>query len=149
MSHTTTLKGVKIMDRKAIEQAVTDLKAAGVKVELKLNAVPRMYYDHQQAEVGKCDYVLHLPQSRYDVGLKWNEKAKEFDVIFDEFMGDVRNQIGAACPLDNQDRKAEHAIGRFSQRYGVNAAKNMARSQGYFPVEKTAADGTVHLEIAL
>ena len=149
MSHTTTLKGVKIMDRRAIEQAVADLKKDGVNVILRQNAKPRMYYSHQADEVGLCDYVLHLPNSRYDVGLKWNEKSKEFDAIMDEWGGDIRNAIGAVCPLDDQNRSAEHAIGRFSQRYGINAAKNLAHAQGYYPQERVAEDGTVHLEISL
>ena len=152
MSHTTTLKGVQIKDRRCIEAAVADLKREGINIELLRNATPRMYYREQEREIGVCDYVLKLPGSRYDVGLKWNAKDNQFDALLDTFAGDISRSIGAACPLprDEYGREGEHAIGRFTQRYGVNAARFAAQAQGYYVEGETVDEsGAVQLVIAL
>lgn len=148
MSHTTTLRGIKMTDAHAIEQAVADLKAKGISISLLKNAKPRMYYAHQAAEVGNCDYVLKLP-GRYDVGFKKDAKTGEYVVFMDTWGGDIKNAIGAACPLsqDQYDRAGEHAIGQFTQRYGVNAAKNEARNNGLFVTETMSDTGEIQLVV--
>lgn len=150
MSHTTTLKGVQIKSQTAIRKAVADLQKEGVNITLKERAQPRMYYDHQAAAVGICDFVLSMPQSRYDVGLKWNEKEKQYDAILDTWGQDIRGQIGATCAMPADAGKiGEHAIGRFTQRYAVNAAKEAASAQGYYVEGETIADdGSIHLVLA-
>ena len=150
MSHTTTLKGIAIKDTTAIEQAVADLQAKGVSISLLRDTTPRMYFREQEREIGVCEYVLKLP-GRYDVGLKWDAEKQEYTAYMDTWGGDVRNAIGAACPLPStdRDREGEHAIGAFTQRYGVNAAKNQAAAQGYMVTERAAEDGTIHLEVQL
>lgn len=152
MSHTSTIKGVQIKDARAIRAAVEDLRSEGVRIELIENATPRMYYHHQEAEVGNCEFVLKLPGSRYDVGLKWNKEEGQYDAYLDTWAGEIRNAIGATCalPSDQYGREAEHAIGRFTQRYGINAAKQAAMAQGYY-VESEQVDpetGAVNLVIA-
>lgn len=148
MSHTTTLKGVDIKDVSAIRSAVNNLRAKGINVELVENATPRMYYDHQAADVGQCDFVLKLSNSPYDVGLKKNADGK-YEAVFDEWANKVGGQIGASCPMPNTpEGRAQHAIGQFLQEYAKEAATNAAVSQGY-QVEDTTIDddGTVHLTI--
>jgi hypothetical protein len=146
MSHTTTLQGIKMVDAKAIRQSVEDLIAEGINIVLKENAVPRMYYEHQARDVGKCEFVLSLPKARYDVGLKLNKDTGEYEAIFDEFMGSVAGQIGATCTWTPEMNKGEHAIGRFSQRYGVNAFKNEAKKHGMSVTEKCLPSGEIVLE---
>lgn len=150
MSHTTTLKGVQIKSASAIRKAVEDLKAEGVNISLVENATPRMYYREQEREIGKCEFVLKMPQASYDVGLKWNEKEKQYDAILDTWANSVHSQIGASCPMPmSAGEKGEHAIGRFTQRYGVNAAKEAASAQGYYVDGETVdEDGNIQLVIA-
>lgn len=149
MSHTTTLKGVEIKDVSAIRSAVANLKARGINIELVENAMPRMYYREQERDVGNCEFVLKLPGSRYDVGLKKN-KAGNYEPVFDEWNRQVQGQIGAACPVPSTaEGRAQHAIGQFLQEYGKEAAVNAAILQGY-AVESTEVDedGTVHLTLS-
>jgi hypothetical protein len=148
MSHTSTIKGVQIKSKWAIKQAVADLVKEGIDVKLVENAMPRMYYTRQAQAVGKCDFVLKLGNARYDVGLKYNKETQEYDAILDTWASSISSQIGASCQLDDHSREAEHAIGKFTQRYGVNAAKEAARNMGYDILGETVDDdGTVHLEL--
>lgn len=149
MSHTSTIKGIQLKDARAIEAAVADLIREGVKITLLTNTKPRMYYASQANEIGNCEYVLRLDKSRYDVGLKWDEKKGEYTAYLDTWAGEVSGQIGATCSLDDRSRQAEHAIGRFTQRYGVNAAKNAANAQGFYVEGETIDEaGNVQLVIA-
>jgi hypothetical protein len=151
MSHTSIIKGIELRDARAIEQAVADLRAKGVEIELRINETPRMYYESQAREVGVCDYVLRLGKSRYDVALKRNPMTGTYDVFLDTWGGDIAGAIGATCPLprDEYARAAEHAIGQFVQRYGVNVSKNQARQAGYEITEMVDESGTVHLMVAV
>lgn len=151
MSHTTTLSNITITNATAIRRAVEDLRQEGIEIELIENAIPRMYYQHQAREVGKCDFVLKLPKSQYDVGLKWNSKSKEYDVFLDTWAQQVSGQIGATCPMPSSDTaKGEHAIGRFTQRYGLHAAKIAAFEQGYDVIGETIDDdGNIQLQLAV
>lgn len=149
MSHTTTLKGVQIKSASAIRTTVQDLKNQGIDISLATNEVPRMYYREQEREIGKCEFVLKLGNSRYDVGLKWNEKEQQYDAFLDTWAGSIKNAIGASCAMPRDaGEQGEHAIGLFSQRYGINAAKEAASAAGYY-VEREFIDedGTVQLEL--
>lgn len=151
MSHTTTLKGVQIKSASAIRKAVDDLIKSGIDMKLLENTKPRMYYSSQSNEIGNCEFVLRLNQSSYDVGLKWNEKEKQYDAYLDTWAGQVSGQIGATCAMPRgTDQQGEHAIGKFTQRYGLHAAKDAARAEGYDVIGETIDDdGTIHLELAV
>jgi hypothetical protein len=146
MSHTTKIDGVSINNPAIIRKAVENLQKRGVNVRLKQNQQPRMYYAHQAAEVGPCDYLLELPGSRYDVGLK---KAQDgsYDVLFDEWGNDVSRQIGAQCPMPGTEKERSlWAVGQFMQEYAKEAAINTAQNQGYMVDDVTMdADGNVNL----
>lgn len=146
MSHTTTIKSVKITDINALRAAVADLQAQGVKCSLKENVRPRMYYGNQH---GVCPFVLHLEGSRYDVGFD-KQKDGSYVPVFDEWQGHVGGQIGATCPMPNSpEGRAQHAIGRMLQGYAKHAAMNAALAQGYM-VESCETDekGNVNLVLA-
>jgi hypothetical protein len=151
MSHTTTLRGVQITNPTAIQRAVADLVSQGIQIELLENATPRMYYKRQENEIGKCDYVLKIANSRYDVGLKWNAKEKQYDAIMDTWAGEVAGQIGATCPAPRDaGKQGEHAIGKFTQRYLLHAAKISAMNEGYSVIgENIGDDGAIQLELAV
>lgn len=146
MSHTTKIEGVSIKNEKAIRKAVENLKAKGINISLKENATPRMYYDAQEREVGKCEYVLHLPDAKYDVGLK-KQADGSYTPIYDEYMGSVGKQIGGACKIPKTDEeKSLWGIGQFSQEYAKEAATMAAEAEGWYVQDTTMdEDGNVHL----
>lgn len=135
MSHTTTLRGIKIRDSYAIAGAVDALRAKGIKCRLALNAKPRMYYHNQH---GECEYVLVLEDSKYDVGFKL-ETDGTYTPVFDEWNGYVASQLSnKACKIPTTtEERAAHAIGQFLQNYTKCATINAAASQGMSLVEET------------
>lgn len=147
MSHTTTISAVKITDEAALVTAIEALRAKGSNIELKRNAIPRLYFAHQSQEAGVCDYVIGLPGTRFDVGLKKN-KDGVFTPIFDEHANIVHDAgLGASCALpQTNEERAMWAIGAFSQEYAKAAAINAATAAGYYVESATTnAKGEVEL----
>lgn len=122
MSHTTTLKA-DIRDIRAIRSAVQELKQKGVKVDLLENTKPRMYYSHQHPENSR--FVLHLPESRYDVGLDQGADGK-FTMAFDAWAGEIAKHLG-----DNRVKGQGATVAKFMQSYTKHAAINAAQAKGY------------------
>lgn len=125
MSHTTSVKSVKITDIEALKKAVQNLAEQGRQVTLVENAVPRMYYKDQH---GKCDYVLKLG-GIYDVGLE-KQKDGSYVPVFDEWGGHVANVLGTKKKVPAGTNKAEVAIGALMSEYALEATRNYAYSQG-------------------
>lgn len=147
MSHTTTIKSVAVKDIPALKSAITELNSKYKRnIQLLENTTPRMYYTSQEQEVGKCPYVLKLDNSRYDVGLKYDEN-KNLYPIMDIHGGDITRQLGTSCRIGTQE---ERAIGELMQLYTKHAAINSATSQGYM-VESVATleDGRIELTIGV
>jgi hypothetical protein len=141
MSHTTKIKSVVIKDVIALQNAVTRLQKQGVSIELKRNAKPRMFYQDQlkkHLNVENADYVLHLPKSKYDVGLVKNQQG-EFDIYFDNWNGYVAQELGNGQGND---------LGKFLQAYSIEAVTNAAIMQGYgVSGANVNAKGEVELEL--
>lgn len=128
MSHTTTIRSVKVTDLDALRKAVADLKNSGVDCDLVENAQPRMYFGNQS---GKCEYMLRLNKGRYDVGFQ-KQKDGSYAPIFDEYQNYVGSQIGAKCALPTTaEGRAQHQIGQLMQGYAKHAAINAATQRGY------------------
>ena len=149
MSHTTKLNNVPIRDISALQTAVSKLQAEGVKCSLVADANPRMYYERQTE---KCDYVLKLDDSPYDVGFQYDPKTQTYAPMFDEYNKKVAAQIGAdvnVCPMPKSaEGRAQHQLGKLMQHYAEAAAVNSAIMQGY-SVESTTTDeqGNVHVTL--
>ena len=160
MSHTTEVKSVPIRDINAVRAAVAELKRQGINVELKQDAVPRMYYkDQMQRHMGRksevCDYVIELKDAKYDIALIKNDDGT-FSPVFDDWQKSIANQVGQKF-----DGKAEHwsgkkddteqslhSIGKFLQSYSKHAAINAATAQGYrVNGSHTDAQGNIQLEL--
>lgn len=147
MSHTTTLKGVKISDVAALQDAVNFLKERGLKAELIKDAVPRMYYANQY---GKCDYVLRLTNSPYDIGFS-KQADGSYAPVFDSWAGHLQKEIGnpTSCKLPtNADEKAAVAVASLLNAYGVHAAKRELETQGFygFQISVNSEDNSYILE---
>lgn len=149
MSHTSTIKGIAITDPAVMNKAVQNLQAKGVNCSLIQNATPRMYYRHQEAEVGVCDFVLKLPNAKYDVGFKKQDDGS-YAAIFDEWANSVAGQVGATCAIPTTpEERSLWAIGQFAQEYAQEAAIKAAAAQGYMVQSaNTDADGNVNLVLA-
>jgi hypothetical protein len=134
MSHTTTLKTVKIQDIAALQEAVEFLKVRGLEAELLQDVQPRMYYGNQY---GKCDYVLRLKNSPYDVGFA-KQKDGSYSPVFDSWAGHLQKQIGnpSSCkvPTTAEEREAA-AVSSLLNAYGVHAAKRQLEQEGYYGYE--------------
>jgi hypothetical protein len=150
ISHTTTLKGMKIKDARAMRDAVANLKRQGINCDLLENAKPRMYYSNQE---GVCDFVLRLHDGNYDVGFKLQDNG-EYHAVLDTWNGYVADQIGAdraTCPIPSTpEGRTQHAMGRFLQEYGLHTAINTATADGMI-VEGYSKDaqGNYQLELAV
>lgn len=148
MSHTTTISNVPIRDIRALKSAVADLQAQGVKCELVENQKPRLYSQGQSNDLGNCEYVLRLQESRYDVGFK-KQADGAYAPVTDLWGGDVGRNIGAKCPMPNTgEGRAQHGIGRLMQEYTKHATLNYASDHGMM-VENTTvgADGQIVLTL--
>lgn len=141
MSHTTTVKGLAIKSDDSIRAAVLALQAQGIDVELKENAVPRMFYRHQEEAVGKCEFVINVKKAQYDVGLKKN-KAGDYEIIFDEWGGGIRNQIGITktdSSWDDDEKRLAH-IAKFTLEYNKHLVTSQFNAQNIFDIEQVTGD---------
>lgn len=136
MSHTTTLKTVNINDTQALEDAVAFMKERGLKATLLRDTTPRMYYDNQY---GKCDYVLRLDNSKYDIGFA-KQADGSYAPVFDSWAGELQRVIGnpshCKVPVSQEEREAA-AVASLLNAYGVHAAKRQLESEGYYGFEIT------------
>ena len=143
MSHTATVKSIKIISVNALRAAVQELAQSGVKVQLIEKATPRAYYAGQ-AGMGPADFVLQLQDAPYDVGLYRCEDGS-YEARTDFFRGHVERVLGAAATRPETQEQAR--LGKLFQLYGVHAATESARKQGHMVRRINAPDGRVRLEV--
>lgn len=154
MSHTTKIAAIKITDVAAIRQAVAALQTQGIRCSLEENARPRMYTKDQEV---LCDYVLRIPDAKYDVGFQKQEDGT-YQPLTDPYewsSGSVRSVLGNAAycaltpqPANRSQEEGMRAIGLFAQEYGKAAAINVATAQGYY-VESAEYDKEGNLQLVL
>ena len=142
MSHTSEISAVAIVDIAALEGAVSDLKASGVRCSLVKNAKPRAFYNNQQG-MGVAPYVLKLEDSPYDVGFYENGQGG-YVARTDLFAGHIQRILGTTV-RGPKETAEQAALGKLYQTYAVNAAIRQATRQGYRVQRSVKADGTVQL----
>ncbi len=143
MSHTTSIKAIKITNIAALEAAVAELRQTGVACSLIPNAKPRAYYTNQQG-MGVADFVLKLDAAKYDVGF-YKQADGSYEPRTDFFMKSVENVLGAAPRAPENAEQAR--LGKLFQMYGIHAATQEARRRGHVVRRVTKQDGTVALEV--
>lgn len=144
MSHTSTIKSVTINSESAIRAAVKELAAAGIRISLLEKATPRAYFANQ-AGMGLADFVLHIPDARYDVGL-YKQADGTFEARTDFHMGSVASVLGAAH-TGNGIRSEQAALGKFFQAYNLNRATEQARAMGHEVRRVAGNNGLIKLEV--
>lgn len=145
MSHTTFINDVVITDIGALRAAIDELKSNGVKCDLLENAKPRAYYSTQEG-MGEAPYVIQLKDSRYDVGLYYDESSKGYQARADLFAGEVARSLGDIRSGEQNTTKA--SLGKLYKLYAVHAATRKAIQQGYTVNRINKQDGSVQLRIA-
>lgn len=144
MSHTTTIRAIKITSISALRAAISDLNASGVACTLVENATPRAYFKEQQG-MGVAPYVLQMTASRYDIGFYLAQDGS-YEARTDFWGKDIENLLGAKA--GDSTRTDQAKMGKLYQLYGVNAATEAARKRGHAVRRITnAEDGTIKLEI--
>lgn len=143
MSHTSTVKSIKIQSITALEAAIKELQQKGIQCALVANSKPRAYFDNQQG-MGMADYVVHLPGSKYDIGLYKGDDGS-YEARTDFYRGDVEAILGV--PASSPESADQARMGKLFQAYGIHAAMEAARKKGYMVQRRNLADGTVKLEV--
>lgn len=143
MSHTTSIKAVKIQSVTALRAAVAELAASGMKIALLPNAKPRAY-SAGQAGMGQADFVVQIADASYDIGL-YKQPDGSYEARTDFWNGSVERVLGARPVKPENAEQAK--MGRLFQMYGVHAASEAARKKGHTVRRITGADGTIKLEL--
>lgn len=143
MSHTTSIKAIKIQSLSALRAAVAELNGLGVNCSIEENATPRAYFPDQPG-LGLAPYVIRLRGSRYDIGL-YPDGANGFEARTDFWGQDVEKLLGA--PARTEASKEQAKLGRLFQTYGVHAAMEQARRKGHNVRRTTNTDGSVKLVV--
>ncbi|MEG1121178.1 MAG: hypothetical protein RSE62_03145 [Citrobacter sp.] len=143
MSHTATIKAIKIMDIAALGAAVTELASMGIKISLVPDSTPRAYSVGQKG-MGKADYVISIPDAKYDVGL-YKQPDGSYEPRTDFFMGSVAKVLGTSHVVKGREEQAQ--LGKLLQFYGLHAASRAATQQGKSVRRVAGKDGAIALEI--
>jgi hypothetical protein len=144
MSHTTVIKTVPIRSVSALRETVKALQAQGIKIEMKENAVPRMYYPDQlrtqlKRSKSEADIVLHLSDSKYDVALLAKADGT-YDIAYDTWNGYVSNVLG----------NKQSGLGKLLQEYSIQATLEAGAAAGYTLYNiATNEDGSRVVEFAV
>lgn len=146
MSHTSTITGVAIKNRAAIEAAVAHLQSKGVKVSLKENVKPRAYFNNQAGMETPADLCLQL--DKYDVGLYLQEDGT-YEARFDAWANHVARHLGSEELAKNPALGKNHAhhVGKFLQEYATAVTILEAQADGRMVERIDEPDGKIKLTI--
>ncbi len=143
MSHTSSVKSIKIQSVVALRNAIKEMKEKGINCSLVENATPRAFYNGQ-AGMGVADFVLQLQDSKYDVGL-YKQQDGSYEARTDFFLRSVENVLGVKASSKETELQAK--MGKFFQAYAVCAAEEAARKKGYMCRRVSRQDGAVSIVV--
>jgi hypothetical protein len=141
MSHTTSIKGIKITEVSALRKAIAELAKGGMKIALLENAIPRAYFQNQ-AGMGRADFVVQLQDAKYDIGL-YKQPDGSYEPRTDFFGGSVEKLLGAVASKKENAEQAK--LGKMMQLYGIHAATEKATKSGYAVQRQAGKDGAIKL----
>lgn len=152
MSHNVTISNVKIRDISAVRQAVSELASElNTRMELKENAVIRSYAStHKQyGNEETAEYVIHMADFRYDVGLTKNSDGSYSLRAESASSGDFGKVLGTPRDAKTFDGKACYsygpgaACGRLVQRINTIVAEKEATQMGLTTTRQVDAKTSV------
>ena len=134
MSHTATVKAVRITNINALRAALVELNAQGIRCSLAENVKPRAFYENQDG-MGVAPYVILLPDAKYDIGL-YPSEGGGYEARTDFWKGSlgghsgkpVEDLLGARCSKAGNEEQAK--LGKLFQAYGIHATIDEARKKG-------------------
>ena len=143
MSHTSSIKSIKIQSISALHAAVAELREKGLNVEMVADAKPRASFA-DQGGMGQAPYVIKLNDAKYDIGV-YQSEGGGYELRTDFWNGSVESVVGApaSCPETREQAK----MGRVFQHYAICAAEEQARNQGLQYTRETAENGDMVLAI--
>lgn len=143
MSHTTYVSTLLLSDKEAIEGAIRELKAQGIKCDLLESVVPRSYPGNQMK---KADLCLKLEDSPYDVGL-YKNKDGNYAAATDFYRGHVESILGVK-PGEG-DNRDQARLGKLYSAYATSAIERQAASQGYSVTRSRGETGAIQLVLGV
>lgn len=143
MSHTTSIKAVKIQSVTALRAAVAELAQTGTRISLQEGGTPRAYFANQ-AGMGAADFVIRLDDSKYDIGL-YKQQDGSYEARTD-FFGNEINKVLGGTPTKPEYRE-QAQMGKLFQMYGIHAATETARRKGHTVRRITGKNGLIQLEL--
>lgn len=141
MSHTATVKSIKIQSISALRGAIQELAQSGIKCSLLENAVPRAYFGNQ-AGMELAPYVVKLTDSPYDIGL-YRQADGSYETRTDFFAGHIERLLGTVARTPEATEQAK--MGKLFQMYGLYAATEAAKKKGLMVQRVSKSDGTMTL----
>jgi len=127
MSHNVLIKNVKITSIPALQRAIAELNAEGIRVSLEDRKQFRTY----RGQPNRCDYCISLPDANHDVGLVKQEDGSYLP-YYDPY-GMPRNGEGVSCRWEQRDGNEAFqrtAIGKLLQRYATCVAEDSLTLSG-------------------
>jgi hypothetical protein len=143
MSHTSTVKSIKIQSVSALRAAITELSQTGVQCSLQEGGTPRAYFQGQQG-MGAADFVIKLGGSPYDIGL-YKSESGGYEARTDFYAGHIEKVLGGTARTPEAREQAK--MGKLFQMYGVHAAMEAARKKGHTVRRIQKENGTIALEV--
>lgn len=141
MSHTSSIRSIKITSITALRSAIEELSLEGIRCSLVEGGTPRAYFTNQ-AGMGKADYVVSLPTCKFDIGLyKGNDGS--YEARTDWFGGDIERLFGA--PASTPESSEQARMGKLFQRYAVCAAQEVAKKKGLMTRRVVKEGGAIAL----
>jgi hypothetical protein len=128
MSHTTSVKTVKVTDIRAMEAAVQHMnETKGTNLKMVMGGEVQLWFEKQ-----KCAFVINVPgvQRNLNVGFQGNE-AEGYSPVFDSHGGWIAKYIGGGKDMaKTQDEHNLANIGGLMHAYAVQSVRNVASSAG-------------------
>lgn len=146
MSHTTTINSVVFVDIHAVSAALAELNSSGVRCSLIQGGTPRAYYPNQSG-LGPADYVIHLTDCAYDVGLYFNAAKKGYEARADLFANRVGSILGSTAPMRPSESYEQTQMGKLFQLYAVHATIRKAAQQGMTARRINKEDGSIRVVV--
>lgn len=144
MSHTTSIKAVKIQNIDALRSAIEEMNQSGTRLTLETGGKPRAYSTNQ-AGLGPADYVIRVAEASYDIGL-YKQDDGSYEARTDFWNGSVERVLGGKAT--NAERREQAKLGKLFQMYGVHVATQQARRKGLSVRRMTNAEtGKITLEL--